>query len=49
MAAGIGADVLDAGVMLTEWSDIPADKRVPGLVSALGAAALGAVLLARRV
>ena len=49
VAAGIGADVLDAGVMLTEWSDIPADKRVPGLVSALGAAALGAVLLARRV
>ena len=49
VAAGIGADVLDAGVMLTEWSDIPADKRVPGLLSALGAAALGAALLARRV
>jgi len=48
VAAGIGADVLDAGVMLTEWSDIPADKRVPGLLSALGAAGLGAALLARR-
>ena len=40
-------DVLDAGVMLTEWSDIAAEKRVPGLATALGAAALGAVLLAR--
>jgi len=49
VAAGIGADVLDAGVMLTEWSDIPAEKRVPGLLSALGAAGLGAVLLARRM
>jgi hypothetical protein len=49
VAAGIGADVLDAGVMITEWSDMPEDKRVPGLLSALGAAALGAALLARRV
>jgi hypothetical protein len=47
VAAGIAADVLDAGVMLTEWTDIPADKRVPGLLAALGAAGAGAALLAR--
>ena len=47
LAAGIAADVLDASVMLAEWSDIPAHKRVPGLITALGAAGVGAALLAR--
>lgn len=46
VAAGIAADALDVAVMLTEWSDIPADKRLPGLLAALGAAGVGAALLA---
>jgi hypothetical protein len=35
-------------LQLREWSDIPPDKRVPGVLSALGAAGAGAALLARR-
>jgi hypothetical protein len=48
LAAGIASDVLDSAVMLTEWRDIAADKRVPGVLMALGAAGAGAALLARR-
>jgi hypothetical protein len=48
LAVGIASDALDAGVMLTEWNVIPKEKRVPGLLTALSAGALGAVLLARR-
>jgi len=48
LAGGITSDVLDAGVILAEWDRIPEDKRVPGLVAALGTAAVGAALLARR-
>jgi hypothetical protein len=33
--------------MLTEWNVIPEHKRVPGLLAALGAGAVGAVLLSR--
>lgn len=48
ITAGIAADALDVAVMLTEWTDIAAEKRIPGLVSALGAAGVGVALLARR-
>ena len=48
VAGGVAADVLDATVMATEWAAIPAGKRVPGVLAALGAAAAGVALLARR-
>jgi hypothetical protein len=48
IVAGIASDVLDAGVMVAEWSDLPPDKRIPGIAAALGAAAAGIALLARR-
>ncbi|HZO59089.1 MAG TPA: hypothetical protein VFB51_05320 [Solirubrobacterales bacterium] len=48
ITAGVLSDLLDAGVMLAEWGDIQADKRMPGLGAALGAAAAGVALLARR-
>jgi hypothetical protein len=48
LAAGIAADALDTGVIATEWGVIPQEKRVPGLLGAFGAGAMGAVLLARR-
>jgi hypothetical protein len=48
LAAAIASDVLDAAVMLMEWNEIPRPKRLPGLVTALGAAGVGAALLARR-
>jgi hypothetical protein len=47
IAAGIVCDVLDAAVMLAERDTIDEDKRVPGLVAALGTAAVGLALLAR--
>jgi hypothetical protein len=49
LAAGFAADVLDVGVQLREWGELPADKRVPGVAFA-GVAALGgaALLLAGR-
>jgi hypothetical protein len=47
LAAGITSDVLDTAVMLAEWDQIPAGKRVPGVLTALGAAGVGAALLAR--
>ena len=47
VTAGIASDALDAVVMLTEWRAIAADKRVPGVLMALGAAAAGVALLAR--
>jgi hypothetical protein len=48
LAAGIASDALDTAVMLSEWRDISPDKRVPGVLMALGAAGAGAALLARR-
>ncbi len=48
LLAGIASDVLDAAIQLGEWSHIPADKRLPGVLSALGAAGAGVALLARR-
>jgi len=48
VAGGIASDVLDATVMATEWTALPAGKRVPGLLTALGAGAVGVALLARR-
>ncbi len=48
ITAGIASDFLDAGVMLAEWSELPPEKRLPGIASALGAAAAGIALLARR-
>jgi hypothetical protein len=47
VTAGIASDALDAVVMLTEWRAIEEDKRVPGVLMALGAAAAGIALLAR--
>jgi hypothetical protein len=47
ISAGVMSDLLDAGVMLADWGDIPPDKRVPGIAAALGAAAAGMALLAR--
>ena len=48
LVAGIASDVLDAAVQLREWSDLPPEKRLPGLLMALGAAGAGVALLARR-
>ena len=48
LVAGIASDLLDAGVMLAERDAIPPEKRLPGLAAALGTAAAGAALLARR-
>jgi hypothetical protein len=47
IAAGIACDLLDAAVMVAERDSIDEDKRVPGLVAALGTAAVGVALLAR--
>jgi hypothetical protein len=48
LAAGVASDVLDATVQLGEWSDLPPDKRLLGVLMALGAAGAGVALLARR-
>lgn len=48
LAAGIASDLLDAAIQLREWSDLPPDKRVPGVLAALGAAGAGALVLAGR-
>jgi hypothetical protein len=48
LVAGIASDLMDVGVMLRERRAIPPEKLMPGIVSALGAAAVGAALLARR-
>jgi hypothetical protein len=45
LAAGFAADVLDVGVQLREWSDLPEDKRLPGVLFAGVAAVGGAALL----
>ena len=47
VAAGVAADVLDTAIQLGEWDDMPADKRLLGVLSAVGAAVGGAALLAR--
>jgi hypothetical protein len=48
LAAGITADVLDAGLQIAEWDDLPPGKRVAGVAAAAGAAAIGVALLASR-
>ena len=48
LAAGVAADLLDTAVQITEWSDLPADRRAGGVAAALGAAGVGAALLASR-
>jgi hypothetical protein len=48
LAAGVASDGLDTAIQLREWSDLPADKRLPGVLAALAAAGAGAFLLARR-
>jgi hypothetical protein len=48
VAGGIASDALDTIVLLTEWEEIPPDKRLPGVLAALGAGAAGIALLARR-
>jgi len=47
VAAGVASDVLDTAIQLIEWDEIPPDKRVPGILAALGGAAAGIALLAR--
>jgi hypothetical protein len=47
LMAGIASDVLDTAVQLLEWDDLPSDKRVPGVLAAVGAAAAGIAVLAR--
>lgn len=48
LGAGIASDVLDTAVMFGEWDTLPPDKRVRGVLMALGAGAWGAALMARR-
>jgi hypothetical protein len=48
LGAGIASDLLDVTVMVVESSELPPEKRVPGLAAALSAAVVGAALLARR-
>ena len=47
LVAGIASDVLDTAVQVGEWSHLPPDKRLPGILMALGAAGAG-IVLARR-
>ena len=47
LGAGIASDLLDAGVMVAEQDEIPREKLGTGIASALGVAAVGALLLAR--
>ena len=47
VAAGMAADMLDTVLQVIEWSDLPPGRRGPGVLSAAGAAAAGAWLLAR--
>ena len=46
IAGGILADLLDVGWQAVEWDDLPKDKRVAGVASALGAAAFGIAVMA---
>ena len=48
LAAGVASDVLDTAIQLLEWDDIPQDKRLPGVLAAVGGAIAGIALLARR-
>jgi len=48
LAAGVAADLLDTAVQAADWSELPPDTRIPGVLSALAAAGIGIALLARR-
>ena len=48
LVAGTASDALDAAVQVGEWGDLPPDKRMIGVLSALGAAAGGLALLVGR-
>ena len=48
LAAGIASDFLDTAVQLVEWNDLPAEKRIPGVLAAGGTAVAGIVLLTSR-
>ena len=48
LAASVASDALDTVVQLGEWSDLPPDRRLLGVLAALGAGGTGAVLLVRR-
>ena len=45
IAAGIASDALDTTAQLVDWRHLPPDRRVPGLVFALGAGVVGRLLL----
>ena len=45
LAAGIASDALDTTAQLIDWRHLPPDRRVPGLVFAIGAGVVGRVLL----
>lgn len=48
LTAGITADALDTAIQIGEFSDLPPDKRVLGVLMALGAAGAGLALRASR-
>ncbi len=48
LAAGVAADLLDTAVQAADWSELPPDTRLAGLLAALGSAGVGIALLARR-
>jgi len=47
VAAGIASDMLDTLAQVTDWADLPADRRVGGVAAAVASAAVGVALLAR--
>jgi hypothetical protein len=47
LAAGVASDVLDAAAQAAEWSDLPPDKRLAGVLAAMASAGVGIALLVR--
>jgi hypothetical protein len=48
LTAGVAADLLDTSVQVADWADLPPDRRLLGVLSALASAGIGIALLARR-
>ncbi len=47
LAAGVASDLLDTAAQAADWSDLPPDRRLLGVLSALASAGIGVALLAR--
>ena len=47
LAAAVLSDLLDVAIQVSEWDELPPEKRLPGIGSALGAGLVGLALLAR--